>query len=259
MKENSTKLFTNKRLFSSEKQDVTTGRDSKLTSIEPDQSIVLSDYSDSDSSDDPQSLTDRLNLHSISESLTEIQQTQIQDPEPPNLKSSLSLKHQINNSSDPYDGSQSENDSDEECLPPSRTPMVTSMPFTPSHTHTPTTPKDMSTSTTTPLLKKRNNFQRILATELLSKHKDNQHQHQQFQPKANFRTQLQIEFVVLTCCSCCTDDKHSVHPGKKHEKRIRPSKRKQVLSPIVQSPQIHSISQPTTPLGTQTRFPSLGQ
>ena len=46
-------------------------------------------------------------------------------------------------------------------------------PFTSSHTHTPTTPKDMSTTTTTPLLKKRNNFQRVLATELLSKHKDN--------------------------------------------------------------------------------------
>ena len=43
---NSTKLSTNKRLFSSEKQDLKTGSDSKSTSIEPDQSIVLPDYSD---------------------------------------------------------------------------------------------------------------------------------------------------------------------------------------------------------------------
>ena len=46
---NSTKLSTNKRLFSSEKQDLKSGSDSKSTSIEPDQSIVLPDYSDSDS------------------------------------------------------------------------------------------------------------------------------------------------------------------------------------------------------------------
>ena len=72
-------------------------------------------------------------------------------------------------------------------------------------------------------------------------------------PRRSNRTQK-----PTTRCSCCTDDKHSVHPGKKYEKRIRPSKRKQVLSPIVQSPQTHSISQPTTPLGTQTHFPSLG-
>ena len=117
-------MSTNKRLFSSEKQDLKTGRDGKSTSIEPDQSIVLPDYSDSDSSDDPQSLTDRINLHSISESLAEIQQTQIQEPELPNSKLNLSLKHQINKPSDPYDGSQSENDSHEECLPPPRTPTL---------------------------------------------------------------------------------------------------------------------------------------
>ena len=86
---------------------------------------------------------------------------QSQEPELPNLKLSQSLKHQINNTSDPYDGSQSEDDTYEEGLLLSQTPMVTNMqePFTASHSHTPATPEDMSTSTTTPLLKKRNNFQ----------------------------------------------------------------------------------------------------
>ena len=154
-------MSRNKRLFSSEKQDLKTVRDSKSTSIEADQSIVLPDYSDLDSLDDPQSLTDRLNLHSISESLAEIQQTRIQDPELPNSELSLSLKYQINDSNDPYDGSQSEHDSE-------YARALYALAYSYNY-HT----QGYVYVYTTPLLEKRNNFQRILATELLSKHKDN--------------------------------------------------------------------------------------